>query len=88
VIPSVLLQVIRPAPMCAEKVDFAWRVSVGPGLNRATAARIDEQGVLIVTAQDAQWKREVERSFALIRSRLEALLGPDAFSKVEIIIHG
>jgi hypothetical protein len=88
VIPSVLVQVIRPAPMCAEKVDFAWRVSVGPGLNRATAARIDAQGVLIVTAQDAQWKREVERSFALIRSRLEALLGPDAFSKVEIIIHG
>jgi hypothetical protein len=41
----------------------------------------------VVTAQDPQWKREVERSFALIRSRLDALLGPEAFKKVEII-HG
>ena len=86
-IPSVLAQVIRPAPLCAEKVEFAWRTSVGPGLGRVTSARIDDQGTLIVTAQNPQWKREVERSFALIRSRLDALLGPDAFIKVEII-HG
>ena len=59
----------------------------GLGLGRVTSARIDDQGTLIVTAQNPQWKREVERSFALIRSRLDALLGPDAFIKVEII-HG
>ena len=88
IIPGILAQVIRPAPLCQEKVEFAWRVSVGPVLSRATAARLDERGVLVVTAQDAQWRREVERSIGIIRSRLEALLGPDAFINVEITCHG
>lgn len=88
IFPSILAQVIRPAPLCPEKVEFAWRMSVGPGLSRTTAARIDERGVLVITAQDAQWQREVERSLGVIRSRLEALLGPDAFINVEITCHG
>ena len=85
-IPSVLAQVIRPAPLCAEKVEFAWRTSVGPAVSRATRVRLDA-GVLVVTAQDPQWRREVERSLGLIRSRLEALLGPDVIQRVEIICH-
>ncbi|HQZ39487.1 MAG: DUF721 domain-containing protein [Acidobacteria bacterium] len=88
IVSSVLVQIIRPAPLCPEKVAFAWRVSVGPAIGRATRARIDERGALIVTADSAQWRREVERSLGLIRSRLEALLGPDAFINVEIICHG
>jgi hypothetical protein len=88
VIPSVLASVIRPAPLCPEKVEFAWRVSVGPAVARVTEARIDERRVLVVSAQDAQWRREVQRSLGVIRSRLEALLGPDAFINVEIICHG
>ena len=88
VIPTVLAQIIRPAPLSAEKVDFAWRTSVGPAVSRATAVRLDERGVLVVTAQDAQWQREVERSLGLIRSRLEALLGPAVIQRVEIICHG
>jgi hypothetical protein len=88
VIPGVLAQVIRPAPLCAEKVDFAWRTSVGPAVSRATTVRLSDAGVLTITAQDAQWRREVERSFGLIRSRLEALLGPDVIQRVEIICHG
>ena len=84
---SVLPALLARAPLTPEKVEFAWRTSVGPGLGRVTSARIDDQGTLVITAQDPQWKREVERSFALIRSRLDALLGPDAFIKVEII-HG
>jgi hypothetical protein len=74
--------------MCPEKVEFAWRVSVGPALSRATRVRIDERGVLVVTAQNAQWEYEVGRSLGLIRSRLEALLGPDAFIRMEITSHG
>ena len=88
IIPSILAQVVRPAPLCQEKVEFAWRASVGPAVSRATHARIDERGVLVVTAQNVQWEHEVGRSLGLIRSRLEALLGPDAFIKVEITSHG
>ena len=88
IIPSILAQVIRPAPLCPEKVEFAWRVAVGPAVSRATEVHLDDHGVLRVTAQDAQWQREVERAFGLIRSRLDTLLGPDVIIRVEIISHG
>jgi hypothetical protein len=88
IVPSVLAQIIRPAPLCAEKVEFAWRTSVGPAVGRATTVRLDDKGTLRVIAQDQQWRREVERSLGLIRSRLEALLGPDVIKGVEILTHG
>jgi hypothetical protein len=88
IIPGILAQVVRPAPLCAEKVEFAWRTSVGPGVSRATTVSLDAHGTLRVIAQDAQWRREVERSIGLIRSRLDTLLGPDVIIRVEIICHG
>jgi len=88
IIPGILAQVVRPAPLCAEKVEFAWRMSVGPAMSRATHVRLDGNGALIVTAQGAQWRREVKRSLGLIRSRLDTLLGPDVIKRVEIICHG
>jgi hypothetical protein len=88
IVPSVLARIIRPAPLCQEKVEFAWRASVGPAMARATRVRLDDRRHLVVTADSLQWKREVERSLGLIRSRLEALLGPDAFIYVEISSHG
>lgn len=88
IIPGILAQVIRPAPLCQEKVEFAWRTSVGPAVSRATTVRLDEAGVLWIRAQDAQWRREVERSVGLIRSRLDTLLGPNVIIRVEIICHG
>jgi hypothetical protein len=84
IVPSILAQIIRPAPLCQEKVAFAWQVSVGPAVSRATEVRLDEQGLLRVTAQSAQWRREVERSLGLIRSRLDTLLGPNVIIGVEI----
>jgi predicted nucleic acid-binding Zn ribbon protein len=75
VIPSVLAEVIRKAPLCPEKVDFAWGHAVGPGLQRMTAVRLDDKGVLHVTAADAHWAREVRRASPLILKRLETMLG-------------
>jgi hypothetical protein len=88
IIPTVLAQIIRPAPLCQEKVAFAWRAAVGPGLGRVSEARLDDRGVIVVTVPDANWRREVGRSLGLIRSRLDALLGPDSYKNVEIICHG
>lgn len=87
VIPGVLAHIIRPAPLCPEKVTFAWRTSVGPAVSRATTVDLDDHGVLHVTAQDAQWRREVERSLGVIRARLDALLGPDVIVRVEMRSH-
>lgn len=74
-IPAVLAEVIRKAPLCPEKIEFAWRAAVGAGMDRVTTVRLDDAGVLHVKAADAHWAREVKRSARLIIKRLEGLLG-------------
>ncbi len=84
VIPAVLAEVIRKAPLCPEKVDFAWRSAVGAVMARATNVRLDDDGVLHVTAADAQWAQEVKRSSRVIVPRLAGLLGPGVVKKIYI----
>ncbi len=81
-IPAVLAEVVRKAPLCDEKVDFAWRASVGAAVQKMTTVRLDEAGVLQVTAADAHWAREVRRSARLILVRLEKLLGPGTVKRI------
>ena len=87
VLPGLIASVIRPAPLCDEKVTFAWRISVGAAMARATSVRLRPEGLLQVTADTPAWTREVERSIGLIRSRLESFLGPDVIQRVEIHHH-
>jgi hypothetical protein len=72
--PSALAEILRKAPLTPEKVAFAWRAAVGPAVDKATTIELRD-GVLHVRVRDASWRREVERSAGLIRSRLAALLG-------------
>jgi predicted nucleic acid-binding Zn ribbon protein len=82
-IPAVLAEVIRKAPLCPEKVEFAWRAAVGSALDRVTTVRLDDEGVLHVKAADAHWAREVKRSSRLILKRLEGLLGAGVAKKLK-----
>lgn len=82
-IPAVLAEVIRKAPLCPEKVEFAWRAAVGAAMDRVTTVRLDEGGVLHVNAVDVHWAREVRRSSRLIVKRLEALLGAGVVRKLK-----
>ncbi len=82
VIPAVLAEVIRKAPLCPEKVSFAWREAVGPVMGRVTSARLDAHGILHVTAADIHWEREVKRSARLILPRLSRLLGEDVVKRI------
>ena len=75
VIPAVLAQVLRDAPLCPEKVEFAWRSAVGAAISRATTVRLDADGVLHIAVDNAQWGREIRRSSRLILARMAALLG-------------
>ena len=84
VIPDVLAEVIRKAPLCPEKVSFAWRETVGPAIARASSVRHDDQGVLHVTA-DSAWRAEIRRSSRLILARLERLLGPGVVTAIATI---
>ena len=82
-IPAVLAEVIRKAPLCPEKVEFAWRAAVGSGMDRVTTVRLDDAGLLHVNAADAHWAREVKRSSRLILKRLEGLLGAGVVKKLK-----
>lgn len=73
-IPTILTEILRKAPLTPEKVAFAWRSAVGPAVDKATTIELRGR-VLHVRARDASWQREVERSAGLIRSRLAAILG-------------
>jgi len=85
VIPDALAAVLRKAPLTPDKVAFAWRLTVGPALERATTIEL-RNGVLSVRTKDPAWRREVERSAGVIRRRLQALLGAAAFRTLDITV--
>jgi predicted nucleic acid-binding Zn ribbon protein len=53
-------------------------------MQRATTVRLDDSGILHVTATDPHWAREVKRSSKLILSRLESTLGPDVVKRLRV----
>jgi len=83
VIPRALAEVLRKAPLCPEKVAFAWRAAVGPRVARVTKVSLDAAGVLHVTSDDAHWTTEVRRSSTLILARLEGLLGAGIVKRIQ-----
>jgi predicted nucleic acid-binding Zn ribbon protein len=83
VIPSALLHVLRDVPLSNGKVGFAWKASVGPAMERATAVKL-EGTLLLVDAASAQWAREVKRAAPIILKRLQELLGADAVERIEV----
>jgi Dna[CI] antecedent, DciA len=85
VMHGALAAVLRKAPLTPEKVAFAWRTAVGPAVDRVTSIELRGR-VLHVRAKDAAWQREVERSAALIRTRLCALLGDDAVRGLDVTV--
>jgi hypothetical protein len=83
VMPRVVSAVLRNAPLSPEKVAFAWRMAVGPAVDKATEIDL-RKDVLHVRAKDAAWQREIERSAALIRSRLTEWLGDDVVRYIDV----
>ena len=81
--PGALGFVLRRAPLTPEKIAFAWRVTVGPAIDRATTVELRD-AVLYVRAKDAAWQREVERSAGLVRARLTTLLGEQAVRSIAV----
>ena len=83
--PDALATILRKAPLTPEKIAFAWRTAVGPSVDRATSVELDGS-TLRVHAKDAQWRREIEHSAALIRARLDALLGAGVVRNLDVQI--
>ena len=74
ILPGALAAIVRKAPLTEEKVGFAWRTAVGAAVAGATEIALDGT-TLRVRARDRAWQREIERSVATIRIRLDDLLG-------------
>jgi hypothetical protein len=81
--PQALSAILRRAPLTPEKVAFSWRTAVGPAVDKVTSVEL-RNGVLHVRARDGVWTREIERSAALIRSRLDSLLGDGVVRYIEV----
>jgi hypothetical protein len=81
--PDALAEILSRAPLTDEKVAFAWRSAVGPSVHRVSTVAL-QGGVLHVRARDASWQREIERSAAVIRARLDALLGPGVVRGLDV----
>jgi len=82
-LPEALAEILRKAPLTDEKVAFAWRSAVGPGIDRGTTISFDA-GTLRVSAREQGYLKEIERSLPLIRARLDTLLGPDVVGTITI----
>ena len=83
--PEALAAVLRATPLTADKIDFAWRTVVGPAVARATTVALDGH-TLHVEAQDAAWRREVERSAGVICGKLKPLLGADVVRGLDVTV--
>ena len=81
---GALAAILRHAPLTPEKVAFSWRTAVGPAVDKVTDIELRD-GILYVRAKDAAWQREVERSAALIRSRLDGLLGDSVVRRIHVV---
>ena len=82
VMPGVVAEVIRKAPLTDEKVAFAWRLAVGPAVAKATTVRLATDGTLYVSAESKAWSDSVRDSVGLIRSRLAHYLGDNAIKRI------
>ena len=83
-LPAALEHLLRTQPLSAGKVDFAWRVAVGPAIQRATTVTLRLDGVLEVKAADVHWEDEVRRLSGVIVARLQRLLGPDVVHALRV----
>jgi len=83
VMPAVVAEVIRKAPLCDAKVAFAWRLAVGPTVDKSTKVRLGDDGTLYVSAESPAWIDSVRASVGLIRSRLAHYLGDAAIKRIE-----
>jgi predicted nucleic acid-binding Zn ribbon protein len=82
-VPGALADLLCLVPISTGKVSFAWRMAVGPALERVTAVRLEGR-VLIVEAASAQWAREVTRSSDVILGRLQTLLGRNSLDAISV----
>jgi hypothetical protein len=87
IMPAALASVLRLAPLTPEKVAFAWRTAVGAALDRATGVEL-RGSTLVVQVRSEEWRHEIGRSLALIRARLNVVLGDGVVARIDLQSEG
>ena len=85
IVPGALAAIIRKAPLTPEKIAFAWQTAVGAAIAGATEVVL-ESGCLRVRAKNDAWQREIERSAAIVRARLDDLLGKGVVRYIDVTV--
>ena len=82
-VSAVLRRVLEAQPTTPAKIAFAWRMSAGPALGRATTIEWRD-GVVRVRADGEAWKREVRVARGMLLRRMQDLLGPEVVARIVI----
>jgi len=83
VMPAVVAEILRKAPLTDEKVTLAWRLAVGPAIAKVTTVRLVPDGTLHVKAESQAWIDAVRKSTSLIHIRMGDLLGGNLVKRLE-----
>lgn len=83
VVPAAVAQLLQAAPLSSGKVRFAWRLAVGPAMDRSTRVRL-ERDALIVEAASPEWAREARRLSGIVLARMQTFMGADAVKRIEV----
>ncbi len=83
-VPGVIRTLLATAPMSDGKFAFAWKVAVGPSMDRVTHAALREDGTVEVRVDNAAWRKEVRRSQAVILAKMQGLLGASVIRKIKV----
>lgn len=84
-LPGFVRSLLARSPMSVGKFEFAWRLAVGPAIERVTKPTLNEDGTVEVVVIDAAWRREVKRSQAEILARLQEQLTSSIVKKLRIV---
>jgi len=84
-LPAALAAIMRKAPLSPGKIKLAWKIAVGPALDRVTTVQLAAEGVLEVKATDSHWRREIRRLTPLILRHLDNQLGTGTVAHIKVV---
>jgi hypothetical protein len=78
---GVIAEIVRRQPASKDRTNFAWQLTVGQALARATTVELRD-GVLTVRALDRRWIQEIDRARDNIMLKMQQILGRDQVVRI------
>ena len=80
---GIVAEILKRQPPSPGRTRLAWQLAVGHALARVTTVNLDGR-VLRVRCADSRWTVELARAREVVLARLQALLGPDAVTRIAV----